>query len=151
MKRTTQLIIALCLMLLIPVVGIAKKKAKKQADGTRRVTMYVCGMNFSFNDSLVYFTDIQAMDTVSVYGKYNILLNREQYAYQLRNFMTDKLHRPNTTSVIVHDIDKDKLTKKLQKLRDKYIFIGKGKKKRPSNYDLRVLNTEEFKFEPIYQ
>lgn len=151
MKRTKHLVIALCLMLLIPVAGIAKKKAKKDEDGTRRVTMYVCGMNFSFNDSLVYFTDIQVMDTVAVYGKYDILKNRDQYAYQLRNFMTDKLHRPNTTSVILHNMDKEKLTKKLLKLRDKYVFTGKGKKKKLSNYDIRNLSSEEFKFAPVYE
>lgn len=151
MKRTTQLIIALCLMLIIPMEGMAKKKAKKEVDGTRRVTMYVCGVNFCFNDSLIYFTDIQQMDTISVYGKYNVLINREQYSYQLRNFMTEKLHRPNTTSVIMHDMDREKLTKKLQTMRDKYVFIGKGKKKRPSNYDLRVLSSEEFSFTPIYE
>ena len=58
---------------------------------------YMFGFVASFNDSTVYFTNIQKVDSVWVTKKKQMLAGRSQYAYQLREFFTQKRNMPNRT------------------------------------------------------
>ena len=49
-------------------------------------SVYIVGVSASFTDSLVYFTEIQLLDSVSL-DKNKMLPERSQYSYQLKNYL----------------------------------------------------------------
>ena len=60
--------------------------------------VYLFGFAASFNDSTVYFTDIQEIDSAWVDDKTNFLHDRDQYSYQLRDYLAEKFE-PNRTCI----------------------------------------------------
>ena len=61
--------------------------------------IYMFGFSASFTDSIVYFTNVQAVDSAWVESKGNYLLGRDNYSYQLKNYFTDMQNMPNRTCV----------------------------------------------------
>lgn len=104
---------------------------------------YMFGFVASFNDSTVYFTNIQKVDSVWVTKKKQMLAGRSQYAYQLREFFTQKRNMPNRTCVVMANVDRKKLEKKYIKMKNKYLV----KSKKP--YDVRNVADTDFKFEAV--
>lgn len=104
---------------------------------------YMFGFAASFNDSTVYFTNIQKVDSVWVTKKKKMLSGRNHYSYQLREFFTQKRQQPNRTCVVVANVDRKKLEKKYIKMKNKYL----ANSKKP--YDVRTISEEEFKFLPV--
>ena len=51
--------------------------------------VYAFGISASFTDTVVYFTDIQILDSAKV-SKEGFLSHRELYSYQLKNYLEDK-------------------------------------------------------------
>ena len=105
--------------------------------------VYMFGFVASFNDSTVYFTNIQKVDSIWVTKKKQMLTGRNQYAYQLRDFFTQKRNMPNRTCVVMANVDRKKLEKKYIKMKNKYLV----KSKKP--YDVRNIADTDFKFEPV--
>lgn len=99
--------------------------------------VYAFGIAASFNDSVVYYTDIQVLDSVSL-GKGGILPQRELYSYQLKNFVDYHKQKPDYTCMIYFSENKKKLQKEVLKV------MGKYKK---SSMVLEALSASEFKFE----
>lgn len=95
--------------------------------------VYMFGFAASFNDSTVYFTDVQQLEGAWVYEKErSFLVNRDEYSYQLRNFLKQMgLEAP--TCVTVYAFDEKEIYKKYLKLRQRY----EGKKRK---FDLLVRN-----------
>jgi len=104
---------------------------------------YMFGFVASFNDSTVYFTNIQKVDSVWVTKKKQMLSGRSQYAYQLREFFSQKRQMPNRTCVVMANVDRKKLEKKYIKMKNKYLV----KSKKP--YDVRSLSDNDFKFAAV--
>ena len=104
---------------------------------------YMFGFVASFNDSTVYFTDIQELDSVWVTKKKQFLAGRSQYSNQLREFFANKRNMPNRTCVVVANVDRKKLEKKYIKMKNKYLV----KSKKP--YDVRNISESDFKFETV--
>ena len=50
--------------------------------------VYAFGISASFTDTVVYFTEIQILDSVSL-SKEGFLAHRELYSYQLKNYLED--------------------------------------------------------------
>lgn len=94
-----------------------KKKDDKQ--------VYIAGVSASFKDSLVYFTDIQLVDSV-ILDKNKMLPQRQQYSYQLKTYLESKLGQSNRTCFIYFDSNKTKLEKSIKKMKDKYRKSGKS-------------------------
>ena len=94
-----------------------KKKDDKQ--------VYIAGVSASFKDSLVYFTDIQLVDSV-ILDKNKMLPQRQQYSYQLKTYLESKLGQSNRTCFIYFDSNKTKLEKSNKKMKDKYQKSGKS-------------------------
>ena len=46
----------------------------------KKATIYAFGFSASFNDSTIYFTDIQQIDNATIESKNNFLQNRTEYA-----------------------------------------------------------------------
>lgn len=53
----------------------------------KQTKLYIYGVVTSFNDSTIYFTDIMELDSAWVDSKTGFLYSRDNYSYQLRNYM----------------------------------------------------------------
>ena len=104
---------------------------------------YIFGFVASFNDSTVYFTDIQEMDNVWVTKKKDMIAGKSNYSYQLRDFFSRERNLPNRTCVVIGSVKRKDVEKKYAKMKQQYIYNKKG------SYDVRYLPESEFKFTPI--
>ncbi len=102
--------------------------------------VYAFGFSASFNDSTVYFTDIQEVDSVWINAKNDFLLNRSEYSYQLRNYF-DGNGQPHRTCIIVYALKRKDIDKKYRKMKEKYTKKG--------NFDVRYLKEEDFRFKAV--
>ena len=105
--------------------------------------MYIFGFSASFKDSTVYITDIQDVQGAWYDSKTKFLMGRDNYSYQLKEHMTEKMGQPNRVCLVFFATDKKKAEKKFLKLKKKYTD------KAPGRFDVRYLNSPDFKFEPI--
>jgi len=108
----------------------------------RCVPIYAFGVSASFTDSLVYFTDIQIIDSAWVDEKTNFLVKRSDYSNQLRNYFVGRGEK-NRTCIFSFDTSEKKIKKKYDRMRRKYTF---KKKKVRSNFDVRDLSSSDFRF-----
>ena len=115
------------------VLNIAAKRPKDK----NKYGVYMAGVSASFTDSLVYFTDIQYVDSAFVDGK-GFLAGRSQYSVQLKDYLETKEGGKNRTCFMFYNLKKSKLQKELTKLKAKY---NKG-----GNMLLKDVSPE-FKFE----
>lgn len=104
--------------------------------------LYAFGFSASFNDTTVYFTEIQTMDSVWVSSKNKFLISRNNYSMQFKDYLESNLKAKDRTCVTVSSIDRKVIEKKYTKMKRKYIG-GKG------GYDVKFLTLSEFKFTPI--
>ncbi len=58
-------------------------------------TAYIFGFASSFNDSTVYFTDVQKVDSAYFTRKNKFLVSRENYSYQLRDYLEPTVSQTN--------------------------------------------------------
>ncbi|WP_321332261.1 hypothetical protein [uncultured Bacteroides sp.] len=99
-------------------------------------TVYAFGVSTSFTDTVVYYTDIQLLDSVQL--KNGFLPKRDLYSYQLKNYLEGVKGLPDRTCMIYFSKDKDKLGKELLK------FISKYQKSKAVT--LQKVDTVEFHF-----
>lgn len=88
--------------------------------------IYMVGVSASFADSLVYFTDIQFLDSVKLDKKTTLLPNRNQYSEQLDDYMEQIKGMSNRTSFIYFNKNKAKLEKVVKELKEEYMEGGKS-------------------------
>ncbi|MBQ9357310.1 MAG: hypothetical protein IJT98_08500 [Prevotella sp.] len=134
MKKT-----ALCILLSAFAAIVAMAVTPPKAEVRK---LYVFGFAASFNDTIVHFTDIQELDSAWTDTKTHFLELRQQYSYQLRNFLWGQ-QLPNRTCVVFYDADRKKLEKRYQKMRRLYTTGRDGK----AHYDVR--QAEGFSFTAI--
>lgn len=109
--------------------------------------VYLYGFAASFNDSTVYFTDIQEVDS-AVIDRSGFLYGRDSYSYQLKDYLAS-IGFEHATCVTLWAATRDAVEKKFQKLRDRYAIIpGKKVSKKPI-YNVKYLTTDEFKYQPV--
>ena len=87
--------------------------------------MYMVGVSASFTDSLIYFTDIQFLDSVEL-DKDELLPMRGQYSDQLDSYLEQVKDMENRTCFIYFDEKKDKVEKTIKKMKEKYQKDGKS-------------------------
>lgn len=135
MKLIRKIALAIALM--------AASTTHLQAQIVKVPQAYMFGFVASFNDSTVYFTNIQQVDSVWVTKKKKMLSGRNNYSYQLREYFAQKRDQPNRTCVVVANVNRKKLEKKYTKMKNKYLV----KSKKP--YDVRTIADSDFKFTPV--
>ena len=81
--------------------------------------VYAFGISASFTDTVVYFTDIQILDSAKV-SKEGFLSHRELYSYQLKNYLEDNQLQQNSTCMIYFSENKKKLEKEATKILNIY-------------------------------
>lgn len=87
--------------------------------------MYMVGVSASFTDSLIYFTDIQFLDSMEL-DKDELLPMRGQYSDQLDSYLEQVKGMENRTCFIYFDEKKDKVEKTIKKMKEKYQKDGKS-------------------------
>lgn len=104
--------IVMVLMALMLCSAFTLKKEKK-TEG-----VFLFGIAASFNDSVVYFTPIQLVDSVKL--EKGFLPKRAQYAYQLKNQIEVTQGKSDYTCMIYFAETKAKLEKEVAKVKGKY-------------------------------
>lgn len=125
-------IITITLVLICTFLAVDASAANKKDN------IYAFGFSASFNDSTVYFTDIQLLKDVVIEHKTHFLENREVYSRQLANHLADK-GLSARVCVFIFNKNKKALEKKFAKLRKKYTKDGK--------YTIMYVGANEFQFE----
>ena len=107
------------LFLVLMVCSAATMKSKSKG-------MYIVGVSASFADSLVYFTEIQYLDSVKLDKKTTLLYGRSQYSEQLDDYMEGVKGMKTRTCFVYFNENKAKLEKTIKKLKEKYNEGGKS-------------------------
>ncbi len=80
--------------------------------------VYAFGISASFTDSIVYYTEIQVLDSVSLTSD-GFLPKREVYSYQLKNYLENK-GEANRTCMIYFSDSQKKVASEFDKISSKY-------------------------------
>lgn len=99
-------------------------------------TVYMYGFGASFNDSTVYITDIQQMDSAYVDSKTGFLYGRADYSYQLRTYL-EAQGMADPTCITAFATDRKKAEKKYLKLRKRYLSGNRNLVKYVKQADFR--------------
>lgn len=102
--------------------------------------LYMFGFAASFNDSTVYFTDIQRVDSAYIDSKTKFLVERENYSYQLRDYLK-KQGWATPTCVTTYAQSRDDAEKKFVAMKKKY--TGN------QHYTIKYIPASEFQFNAI--
>lgn len=132
--RLRQLLIVTALLVGCVINGNAK--------GYRPAKIYMFGFAASFNDSTIYLTDIQTVNAYLVNNRTKFLANREDYSYQLRNYLQSNGLEAYPTCITIFGENEKDATKKYLKLKERY---EKSKKK----YSIKSLKDSQFKYTPV--
>lgn len=100
--------------------------------------VYAFGISASFTDTVVYFTDIQLLDS-AVVSKEGFLKHRELYSYQLKNYLENNGLQQNSTCMIYFSPNRNKLEKEATKILNKY-------KRGNNNRTVVRIDAEKFRF-----
>lgn len=102
--------------------------------------IYAFGFSASFNDSIVYFTDIQEIDSAWINEKNKFLVSRDNYSYQLKNYLSN-MGMEHRTCIISYALKRKYIEKKYNKMKSKYVKAGK--------FSIKYINKNEFQFTAI--
>jgi hypothetical protein len=86
--------------------------------------VYMAGVSASFSDSLIFFTDIQLVDSVEL-DKDKLLPERQQYSSQLKRFLEGQGMK-NRTCFIYFNTNRKKLEKAIRKMKEEYQEGGRN-------------------------
>ncbi|MDD3040699.1 hypothetical protein [Bacteroides sp.] len=100
-------------------------------------SVYAFGVAASFTDTIVYFTDIQMLDSVKL-SKEGFLPHRDQYSYQLRNYLEYGQLQQNSTCMIYFSDNLKKLEKEAAKILGKY--------RKSKNLVVQKIEPDKFRF-----
>lgn len=87
--------------------------------GKKDKPVYIVGVSASFTDSLVYFTEIQLLDSVYL-DKNKMLPERSHYSYQLKNYLENEEGLTDRTCFVYFSNKKRALQKEISKMKTKY-------------------------------
>ncbi len=131
-------LMVICALCAFTLVSITDAQAKKKPDGK----VYMFGFSASFTDSLIYFTDIQVVDSAKIDPKTHFLQNRNIYAQQLQDYFSANM-QANRVCIVMYALSQSEAEKKYLKMRRIYTKETNGR------YDVRYLTLNEFRFNPI--
>lgn len=117
--------------------------ARAKNDQTQK--LYMFGLAASFTDTIVHFTPIQEVDGAWMDKKKRFLMGRQEYSYQLRNYLAEQLGMPQRTCVVVYE----KKLKKAEKKRARMIEIYNSPTKNGHRNDVRYIPSEAFRFHSV--
>ena len=124
--------------------GMTAWMAVSTAHAKNEVTkVYMFGFAASFNDSTVYFTDIQEIDSAWINEHNKFLAARDQYAFQLRDYLATRFE-PDRTCIITYALKRKNIEKKYVKMKNRYT---KEKYTRKSGqFNVKYITKDDFAF-----
>lgn len=126
---------SLFILLLVFVSAVAVAGDRKENKKDEAAPVYIMGVSMSFSDSIVYFTEIQKLDSVVLEN--GALPHLQYYSYELKDYMSFEENMPGRISAIYFNEKRSKLEKKELKVK-KNLVEKEGK-------TVRYLG-EKFKF-----
>lgn len=120
-------------------------KSKKSEEDLQKLdprSIYMAGVSASFVDSLVYFTEIQLMDSVYL-NKKGFLPNRDQYSQQLKDYLETEEGLTQRVCFVYFSRKHADLMKKISKMKAKY---QKG-----NTLLIRQVNPNTFSFKRVVE
>lgn len=99
--------------------------------------VYAFGVSASFTDTVVYYTEIQVLDSASL-DKNGFLPQRELYSYQLKNYLELDKGLANRTCMIYFSKNEKKLEKEITRILGKY--------KKNESVSIEKIDPNHFKF-----
>lgn len=106
----------------------------------RPKTVFMYGFAASFNDSTVYFTDIQQIDSAYIDSKTGFLYSRNDYSSQFHDYLK-ALGFDNPTCITSFALTRKDAEKKYLKLRKRYLEGG--------HYNIKYVKDSAFTYAPI--
>lgn len=106
----------------------------------KNTPIYIYGFAASFNDSIVYFTEIQEIADASIDIKNKFLYGRDAYSYQLKTYLQN-IGREYPTCITAFATSKKAIEKKYLKMRKKYINKG--------SHNIQYIKASDFKYTKI--
>ena len=103
--------------------------------------VYMFGFAQSFNDSTVYLTDIQTVDSAWIQNKTKFLLERENYSYQFQHYLESE-GLQHMVCVTTYALTRKDIEKKYAKLKQRYTTPRK-------HYTIEYINENEMRFTAI--
>ena len=139
--------------LALAIVAISSLAAQAKIEPT---TAYMFGFASSFNDSTVYITSVQKVDSVYLSHKNLFLEGRDNYSFQLRDYL-ESIGEPKRTCIVMFDRNFKKAEKKWTKLYERYtkkakaqrMKSGEKSKDLPSPWQVKSVDENKFTFKPI--
>ncbi len=121
-------------------------------------TAYIFGFASSFNDSTVYITGVQKVDSAYFVGKANFLVSRDNLFFPAERLPGAAGSRYRTCAVF-YDLNQKKVEKKWMKLYSKYtrkpkaqrLKSGEKPKDLPTPWLVKTIDNAEFHFEGLPQ
>lgn len=106
------------LLLLFSLLIVCSVSAKKKVDPSFATTVYMYGISASFNDSTVYITDVQVVDSAFVENK-RFLGGLKRYVTQMDNYFKAK-GEPRRTNTVFFKMNRKDAEKDFVRLRKRY-------------------------------
>ena len=129
--------------ILLSLLLTAAMPTEMQAKRMKMPKMFMFGFSASFQDSIIYMTDVQEIEGAWYDTKTKFLLGRQHYSYQLKDYLATTKQQPNRVCVVMFALTRKEAENKFIKLRKEYTVKAKGK------YDVRYLTNTDFKFQPV--
>ena len=137
--KTLKYVMLLCAVCTLAVINIDTAQAKKR----KIPKVYMFGFSASFNDSTIYLTDIQEVDSAWIDDKSHFLQGRGIYAQQLKDYLTSAIQQPNRICMVMYSETLKEIEKQYVKMKRLYT------KKSKMPYDIHYLDETMFHFEKI--
>lgn len=99
------------------ILGTGSAEAARQP---RMQRVYIFGFGASFTDSLVYQTEVQALDSAWIEPKTKFLVDRSLYSLQLQYHLESREHMSNPTCTVFFSTNPKKAQKLWNKVRRRY-------------------------------
>lgn len=123
------------LLLAMMMIGLLSTEAKTEKQHT-----FLYGFASSFNDSTIYFVEIQLLENSWVDSKTGFLYGRDSYSYQLRDYLKAQGVK-SPTCITGFAKSRKKAEEKYIKLRNKYLSKG--------TYNIKYISSSEFNYSTV--
>lgn len=110
--------------------------------------LYVFGFAASFNDSTVYITEVQTVDSAWIESNGGFLYNRGEYANQLRTYLKS-IGKADETCVVFFATKESDILKQYVKLRKTYEQPKKKEREMRGRFLVTNVRTESFRFRSV--
>ena len=128
-----------CLIATAMLLGVVIQVSAKDKEVSK---VYMFGCAASFNASTIYITDIQEIKGAYVAERTKFLVNRDEYSYQLRNYLQGQ-GNAFPTCITSYAYDRKTIEKKFAKIKKRYIDKNKGR------YIIVNISKEQFTYQPV--